>query len=224
MIEVSGLCKSFGKKRVLEDVTFAIKPGERVALLGHNGSGKSTLFNVLAGLLPYETGCVRIGGHRIGETEDRVKRMRGYAADVPPLYDLLTPIEYLRYVATLWQLNPDHVEQDLPSLLRQFHLWGARHEWMQNLSKGMRQKVGLIAVLMRNPPLLLLDEPFTGLDKHSVQTLIGILQQLPADVTVLLSSHEHDLVTMVTTRAIVLENGKMQQESEASASIATDIS
>jgi len=180
-----------------------------VALLGHNGAGKSTLLRVATGLLPFESGQVAVAGHPLPVRHREAKRLVGYLPDVPPLYEALTPVEYLEYVAALWRIPAPVARERAAAYLEQYQLWNARHTWIQNLSKGMRQKVGLISVFLREPPLLLLDEPFSGLDAEACALTIRLLRNLGRDRALLVATHDVALVEQVVGRAVVLREGRV---------------
>nr|WP_273377408.1 ABC transporter ATP-binding protein [Symbiobacterium thermophilum] len=209
LLVLENIRKRFGQREVLHDVSLTVRRGERVALLGHNGAGKSTLLRVATGLLAADGGLAIIGGLPAAAGHREAKMLVGYLPDVPPLYEALTPAEYLEYVAALWNIPSRVATERAAGYLKQYQLWEARHTWIQNLSKGMRQKVGLISVFLREPPLLLLDEPFSGLDAEAAELTVQLLRTWGDDRAVIVASHDVELVERLAERAVVLRQGRM---------------
>jgi len=201
--------KLFGGRAVLDGLSLVVRTGERVALLGHNGAGKSTLLRVASGLLPFEAGRVIVAGLPIPARHREAKERIGYLPDVAPLYEVLTPLEYLEYIATLWRLPAAAARERAVAYLKEYQLWEARNSWIQTMSKGMRQKVGLISVLMREPQILMLDEPFSGLDAEAIDLTVRILRNLSDDRTLIVASHDLEPVEQVARRAVVLRQGRV---------------
>jgi len=223
-IELRNVSKSFGNYPVISQMELTIFAGERIALLGPNGAGKSTLLRIIAGLLPADSGQVYIEGERqtgSGRIRRQIGTKIGYLPDEPPLYDLLNPIEFLEYTAALWKIPFRSVEQRLVDLLDQYRMTPAARMWISHFSKGMRQKLGLISVLFRCPPILLLDEPFTALDSDAIETTVRYLRIREHFQTAIIVSHDLDLVEQVADRAVILHQGRIIAEFSTCSSLKT---
>lgn len=210
MIEVRNLAKSYAAREVLADVSFRIGPGEAAAYLGANGAGKSTTVKIIAGLLRPDAGRVLVGGHDVASDPLAAKRKLGYVPDDAKLYESLTPAEYLSLVAELYHLPREQAAERITQMATAFELTGALDRAIETLSRGQRQKVLLIAAMIHDPDVLLLDEPLNGLDVESGLALRRIIEELlRRGKTILFCSHILELVERVCGRTIVLYQGRV---------------
>jgi ABC-2 type transport system ATP-binding protein len=210
MIEVCNLVKCFDAKEALRGVTFTARPGEATAYLGPNGAGKSTTVKTIAGLLRPTDGQVRVCGHDVSTEPVAAKSRLGYVPDSAELYATLSPHEYLSLVAELYHLERPVAAERMGHLLRAFGIADAADRQVETLSRGQRQKVLLIAALLHDPDVLLLDEPLNGLDVHSALTLRRLLENLVRrGKTVLFCSHILEVVERVCSRVIVIDQGRI---------------
>ena len=167
-LKTRGLAKSFGRK-IITGLDLTIQPGEFYALLGPNGAGKTTTLRMIAGLLRPDAGRVEIFGVDVVAAPRRAKALMAWLPDEPLLYDRLSPLEYLEFVAGLWLVPPPLAKARAEDLLETLGLWRHRHERCEGFSRGMKQKTVLAGALIHEPKFLLLDEPFTGLDAGSAR-------------------------------------------------------
>src|SRR5689334_10929594 len=167
MLQARGLTKRYGGLLALDRVSFDLHPGEIVGYLGPNGSGKSTTVNMVVGLLEPTAGSLWLDGRRLSDDPERYKGLVGYVPEEPHLYTHLTAGEYLRLVGRLRGIADATLEARIDRLLRLLHLHDSRYSPMAAFSKGMRQRVSLAAALIHDPRLLVLDEPFSGLDVNA---------------------------------------------------------
>jgi ABC-2 type transport system ATP-binding protein len=213
MLEARGLTKRYGGLLALDKVSFQIQHGEIVGYLGPNGSGKSTTVNIVVGLLEATSGSVVLDGRALSGDPSGYKQRIGYVPEEPYLYAHLTATEYLRLVGRLRRLPQPTLDGKIARLLHLFQLHDSRYSTMAAYSKGMRQRVLLAAALMHNPDLLVLDEPFSGLDVNAgllVRTLLGLLA---ADGRmVLFSTHRFDMVEKLCSRVVILSTGHLVAE------------
>ena len=210
MLELRRVSKHYASIPAVDDVSFCARPGEVTGYLGPNGSGKSTTMKMITGLLEVTAGHIHFNGRAIQEDLIAYKRRLGYVPEEPNLYNHLSAVEYLTMVAQLRDLPARASAQRIDGLLRLFALHGDRHASISGYSKGMRQKVLLAAALLHNPDLILLDEPFSGLDVASALVLRCLIQELAArGKVVLFSSHELDTVERVCSRVVILHRGKI---------------
>ncbi len=210
MLELRNVSKRFSGIAAVDNVSFSARPGEVTGYLGPNGSGKSTTMKMITGLIEMSAGHIFFEGKPIQEDLIAYKRRMGYVPEEPYLYTHLSGTEYLTMVAQLRDLPAKQAAQRIDSMLRLFSLHGDRHASISGYSKGMRQKILLIAALMHNPQLILLDEPFSGLDVASSLVLRSLIQELASrGKVVLFSSHELDTVERICSRVVILHHGKL---------------
>jgi ABC-2 type transport system ATP-binding protein len=194
-------------------VSFTLSPGDILGYLGPNGSGKSTTIKIITGLLEATSGRVLLDGVRADEEPTAFRERLGYVPEEPTLYTHLTAREYLRLVGALRRLPPARVAARTEALLRLLDLEAAAGGAMSLFSKGMRQRVLLAAALMHDPDLLILDEPFSGLDVNASLLLRALLQALARrGKMILLSSHQMDLVEHLCPRVLILHRGRIVAE------------
>jgi ABC-2 type transport system ATP-binding protein len=210
MLELCRVTKHFAGIPAVDDVSFCARPGEVTGYLGPNGSGKSTTIKMITGLIEMTSGKVLFDGRAIDEDLIKFKRRMGYVPEEPNLYNHLSGAEYLTMVGQLRDLPARETSERIDGLLRLLSLYDDRHASISGYSKGMRQKILIAAALMHNPDLILLDEPFSGLDIGSALILRSLIQELAArGKVVLFSSHELDTVERISHRVVILHRGKL---------------
>ncbi len=210
MLELQGLVKLYTSIAAVDDVSFSAPPGEVTGYLGANGSGKSTTMKMIAGLIEPTAGQILFRGERIDRDWIAFKRILGYVPEEPHLYTHLTGTEYLEMVGQLRGIPHKAAADRIMGLLRLFGLWSDRHSPISSYSKGMRQKILLSGALLHNPEVILLDEPFSGLDIGAALVLRGLIQELAArGKVVLFSSHELETVERVCSRVVILHRGRV---------------
>jgi ABC-2 type transport system ATP-binding protein len=198
--------RSYGDFTAVEDLSFAVGPGEIVGLIGPNGAGKTTTLRALAGILRPTAGQVRIDGHDVVREPIEAKKRLAFMPDEPHLFEYLTVHEHLQLTARLYSV-PD-VAQRSAALLEELELSGKEHSLPGELSRGMRQKVVIACGLVRNATTLLFDEPLTGLDPLGIRRMREtILARGRAGAAILLSSHLLHLVEEICTRVIIMDRG-----------------
>jgi ABC-2 type transport system ATP-binding protein len=212
-LAVSNLCKSYGPKKAIDDISFTAKRGEILGFLGPNGAGKSTTLKIISALVRPDSGTVKIGAIDLCKDPLEAKKRMGFVPETGALYEKLTPLEYLEMVGQLYQLRAEEIERKSQLFLRYFDLSEQRNLRMTSFSKGMKQKVVLAAALLHNPDLLLLDEPLNGLDANTVMLLKGVMRRLAdSGKTIIYSSHILEVVEKVCDRVAVLQNGRIIAE------------
>jgi ABC-2 type transport system ATP-binding protein len=218
MLEAHALTKRFGGTLAVDKVSFRVARGEILGYLGPNGSGKSTTVNIVVGLLEPTSGHVSLDGRSASEDPAGFQRRIGYVPEEPYLYTHLTATEYLTLIARLRRLPHPTLEKKIPELLRLFQLQDSRYTTMAAFSKGMRQRVILAAALMHNPELLVLDEPFAGLDVNAGLLFRALLSLLAADGRMILfSTHRFDMVEKLCSRVVILSSGRIVAEQDVAA-------
>ena len=213
MLELRSLTKRYGGHLAVDGVSFHVGRGEVVGYLGPNGSGKSTTVNMVVGLLEPTSGSIWLDGIRQSDDPAAYKGRIGYVPEEPYLYTHLTAAEYLTLVGRLRGIAQARLDEKVPELLRLFLLWDSRYSTMAAYSKGMRQRVLLAAALLHNPDVLVLDEPFSGLDVNAsllFRALLGMFAS--AGRMILFSTHRFDMVEKVCSRAVILSAGRVAAE------------
>jgi ABC-2 type transport system ATP-binding protein len=210
MLELRHVSKSFSGIPAVADVSFSARAGEVTGYLGPNGSGKSTTMKMITGLIQMTSGHIFFDGEPIQKDPIAYKQRMGYVPEEPHLYAHLTGLEYLTMVAQLRNLPAQSSAEKIDGLLRLFSLRGDRHVPISSYSKGMRQKVLLSAALLHDPELILLDEPFSGLDVGTALVMRSLIQELASrGKVVLFSSHELETVERVCSHVVILHRGKL---------------
>jgi len=210
MLELRNVCKRFNGFVAVDDVSFSARQGEITGYLGPNGSGKSTTMKMLAGLIQPTSGRILFNGQPVFADPVHHKQRTGYVPEEPHLYGHLSGLDYLIMVGQLRNLPDKPTYDRIDGLLQLLSLHADRYVPISNYSKGMRQKVLLCAALLHNPDLLLLDEPFSGLDVGTALVLRSLIQELAARGKVILfSSHELETVERVCERVVILHRAKI---------------
>lgn len=209
-LEIRHVTKSYGRLKAVDDVTFTVRPHAVCGYLGPNGSGKSTTIKMVAGLLPPTTGAVLYDGRDIREDLAGYKAILGLVPEEPHLYSYLTGWEYLQLVGELRCLPSGPLEKKIDGMLRLFSLDSAKYATISSYSKGMRQKVLIIAALLHNPAILIFDEPISGLDITAALIFRELLAGLSREGKIVLcSSHELALVESVCAEVVILHHGRI---------------
>lgn len=210
MLELRHITKRFSGIAAVQDVSFCAHAGEITGYLGPNGSGKSTTLKMITGLIDPSEGEILFRGEPVRRDLIAFKQRLGYVPEEPHLYPHLTGLEYLEMVGQLRGLPARPLAQKIDGFLRLLSLHEDRYVAISSYSKGMRQKVLLAAALLHNPDLLLLDEPFSGLDVNSALVLRSLIRELASrGKVVLFSSHELDTVERVSSRVVILHKGRL---------------
>lgn len=208
MIEVRGLAKTFGPRTALDGINLSVDDGEFVTLVGPNGAGKTTLLRILATLSRPSSGTVRIAGLDIASAGQEVRRRIGFLSHRTLLYDDLTAGQNLRFYARMYDLVAD--SERVSDLLERVGLGPRRSDLVQTFSRGMRQRLAVARAVLHRPELLLLDEPYTGLDPQAVDMVRDLLTQLAGEgCAILLTTHRIGRALAAGQRMLVLHRGQV---------------
>src|ERR1700748_2503871 len=211
-LEVRGLTKRFDRPAV-DALDLTVRTGEFYALLGPNGAGKTTTLRMVAGLLQPDAGSIAIAGIDALRDPVAAKQVTAWVSDEPMIYDKLTPLEYLEFVAGLWGVDASQAERSARELLVSLSLEANMHERCEGFSKGMRQKVALAGALIHDPRLIILDEPLTGLDAVSARHVKGLLgDRVRAGCTVIMTTHILEVAERMADRIGVIAAGRLGAE------------
>lgn len=211
-LSISKLRKSFDKPAV-NDLSLTVKRGEFYALLGPNGAGKTTTLRMVAGLLAPDAGKIEICGINVEDDPIAAKQIVAWVPDDPMVYDKLTPLEYLEFVAGLWNMESAKAYSKAMDLLNWLGLAANKDDRCEGFSKGMRQKIALAGALIHDPKLIILDEPLTGLDAGSARQVKSVLRKLVDDgVTIIMTTHILEVAERMADRLGVIANGQLIAE------------
>ena len=212
-VSIKGVSRSFGETRAVKNLSLEIEKGTIHGLLGPNGSGKSTTMKMIMGLLKPDAGKISVYGYDPARDPTEVKRLIGYVPETPRLYEYLTGLEYLDFIADIYSVDPGVKEERIGEYLEAFGLDGREDEMISGYSHGMKQKTALIGAMLHGPRLLILDEPLGGLDPKSARIVKDLLHRLSGEgVTTILSTHIMEIADALCDRVSVLYNGENRGE------------
>ena len=209
MIEVEGLTKYYGPVTAIKDVTFSVDRGEIVGFLGPNGAGKTTTMRVLSCYMPATSGKARVAGYDVFTDSIQVRRRIGYLAENVPVYGEMTVAGYLDFVAEVKGVGRSERRRRVADVMARCLIDDVRDRLIGKLSKGYRQRVGLAQALVSDPEVLILDEPSIGLDPKQIIEIRQLIKSLAGQHTVILSSHILPEVSMVCSRVIIINEGRI---------------
>lgn len=215
MIEVQGLVKDFGKTRAVDGVTFSIRPGEIMGLLGPNGSGKTTIMRVLTGFFPPSDGRVTIDGLDVEEHSLAVRERIGYLPENVVLYPDLSVRRFLTFCAEVKGVPARERSPRLDQIMQVCGLVEVAEKLIGRLSRGYRQRVGIAQAVIHRPRVLVLDEPTVGLDPRQIVDIRGLIKSLGGSTTILLSTHILPEVSMTCERVVIIDHGRIIAEDTA---------
>jgi len=204
-VKVSKITKMYGKQKALDAVSFSVKQGEIVGVLGPNGAGKSTLFKILSAYLNPSSGTAEVNDFSVTDKPLEVKKSIGYLPENNPLYQNMYVKEYLSFIVEVHNVSKENGTK----IIKQVGLEQEAHKKINQLSKGYKQRVGLASALLHNPPVLLLDEPTTGLDPNQLIEIRELIKEIGTTKTVLFSSHILQEVTAICQRVLIFNKGQL---------------
>ena len=212
MVYVHNLTKRYGSLVAVENLSFRLDRGDVLGFLGPNGAGKTTTMRIITGYMPPTKGTVHIEGVDIFDNPLQAKKLIGYLPENPPLYADMTVSEYLDFVADIKQLSRKEKKSRIFYVIEKCGLSDVRKRIIGHLSKGFRQRVGIAQALVNNPSVLILDEPTIGLDPLQIIEIRDLIKSLSGERTVILSTHILPEVTMICSKVIIINEGKMVLE------------
>lgn len=210
MIEVENITKKYGDLVAVRDLSFKVEKGKIWGLLGPNAAGKTTTMRILTGYLPATEGKARVSGYDVFEQPNEVKKITGYLPEVVPIYQEMTVIEYLKFVAEIKQIPPEKRKEAIERSLETSGLKQVRHRLIRNISRGFKQRVGIAQALIHDPQILILDEPTIGLDPAQIIEIRQIIRSLKGERTIMLSTHMLAEVTQVCDGVVIISDGQLK--------------
>lgn len=212
-IETRNLCKRYGSHVVVESLSLRVEKGDLHALIGSNGAGKTTTLLMLSGIIRPTSGSALVVGRDMDRQPTEAKRQIGYAPENPSLYESLTVGEYLQFIGRLYSMPRDLAESRIEKYSRIWGIDSVASEFIGSLSKGEQQRVLICSIMIREPQLYILDEPFFGLDPRGIRALKELLVEKAASgSTVLLATHQLEVVERLCNRFTIIEKGRMLAE------------
>ena len=210
MLTISHLTKAFGEKKAVDDLSIHIKPGEIYGFIGHNGAGKTTTIKACCGILQFEAGEISVGGHSIKTDPLACKRQLAYIPDNPDLYEFMTGIRYLNFIADIFQIPAESRLERIRSFAGLFELTDDLAQMVSAYSHGMKQKLAIISSLIHEPWLLIMDEPFTGLDPKASFVLKRIMRDIcNGGGAVFFSTHVLEVAEKLCDKVAIIRRGKL---------------
>lgn len=210
MLQIEHLTKTYGEKKAVDDLSLHILPGEIYGFIGHNGAGKTTTLKSVAGILRFDAGEIRIGGTSIRTDPLACKRKLAYIPDNPDLYDYMTGIQYLNYIANIFGVSAADRQVRIRELAERFELTNDLAQPIAAYSHGMKQKLAIISAWLHAPQLVVMDEPFVGLDPKAAHLLKGMMRELcDRGGAIFFSTHVLEVAEKLCDKVAILRAGKL---------------
>lgn len=209
MIEIKNVSKTYnGKKKVLKNISFKIEGGEIFAFIGHNGAGKTTMIKCIMGILDFEEGDILVDNKSIKEEPLECKRIMAYVADNPDLYENMKAIDFINFICDMYEVSEDIRRENTLKYAKMFEIEDKLNDDISSFSHGMKQKIALIAALAHNPKVLIMDEPFVGLDPKAVYDMKEIMRDMAKEgKTIFFSTHILDVAEKLCDRVAIIKDG-----------------
>ena len=212
MLKIEHLTKTYGDKRAVDDLSLHIAPGEIYGFIGHNGAGKTTTIKSCCGILGFDSGEITIGGVSMKENPLVCKSKLAYIPDNPDLYDFMTGIQYLNFVADVFGVPADERQKKIRELADAFEITDALAEAISSYSHGMKQKLAIISALIHSPKLIIMDEPFVGLDPKASHLLKQLMRKICDNGgAIFFSTHVLEVAEKLCDKIAIIKNGKLIQ-------------
>lgn len=212
MLKIEHLSKLYGDKKAVDDLTLHIRPGEIYGFIGHNGAGKTTTLKACTGILKYDSGEITVDGISMKENPIACKSKIAYIPDNPDLYDFMTGIQYLNFVADVFGVSEEQRKEKINSLATSFEIKSNLGENISSYSHGMKQKLAIISALLHSPKLLIMDEPFVGLDPKAAHLLKQLMRQTcDNNGAIFFSTHVLEVAEKLCDKIAIIKNGKLIQ-------------
>ena len=210
MLYIEHLTKTFGEKKAVDDLSLHIAPGEIYGFIGHNGAGKTTTLKSVVGIQQFDSGEIRIGGHSIQTEPLACKRMLAYIPDNPDLYDFMTGIKYLNFIADIFSVGAQERQERIRRYADLFELTGDLAQPIAAYSHGMKQKLAIIAAWIHQPKLILMDEPFVGLDPKAAHILKGMMREVcDQGGAIFFSTHVLEVAEKLCDKVAIIKAGRL---------------
>ena len=211
MIEIKNLTKSYnGKKKAVDNASFTVGDGEIFAFIGHNGAGKTTTIKSIVGILDFDSGDILINGKSIEEDPIGCKMDMAYVPDNPDLYENMKAIDFINFICDMYEVPLEDRKKNIDKYSKMFEMENNLYDDISSFSHGMKQKIALIAAISHNPKILIMDEPFVGLDPKAVFDMKEVMKKMVKEgKTIFFSTHILDVAEKLCDRVAIIKNGKI---------------
>ena len=210
MLRIENLSKIYGENKAVDNLTLHIQPGEIYGFIGHNGAGKTTTLKSVAGILQFEEGEIYINGHSVKDEPLECKKEIAYIPDNPDLYDFMTGIQYLNFIADIFDIDPETRTTTINNYAKSFEIIDSLAQPISSYSHGMKQKLAVISALIHKPKLILMDEPFVGLDPKASFLLKEIMRHhCDMGGAIFFSTHVLDVAEKLCDKVAIIKQGKL---------------
>lgn len=210
MLSIQNFSKVFGTKKACDDISLNIEAGDIFGFIGHNGAGKSTTIKSVVGVLDFSEGEILIDGHSVKKEPMECKQITAYIPDNPDLYEYLTGIQYLNFISDVFKVSRSEREERIKKYADMFEITSALGDMISSYSHGMKQKVAIISALIHQPKLIVLDEPFVGLDPKAALTLKNIMKEMCANGSaIFFSTHVLEVAQKLCNKIAIIKQGKI---------------
>ena len=210
MLNIQHFTKTYGEKRAVDDLSLHIAPGEIYGFIGHNGAGKTTTLKAAVGILQFDAGEITIGGHSIQDDPIACKKMLAYIPDNPDLYEFMTGIQYLNFIADIFGVEESARQERIRKYADLFELTTDLAQPVAAYSHGMKQKLAIISAWLHEPKLILMDEPFVGLDPKASHILKGMMREVcDAGGAIFFSTHVLEVAEKLCDKVAIIKGGKL---------------
>lgn len=210
MIEIKNVTKKYGNKKAVDNVSFNVEDGDIFAFIGHNGAGKTTLIKSIVGIHDFDEGDILIDGISIKDKPVECKKLMAYVPDNPETYEHMKAIDYINFICDMYDVDTETRERNIKKYAKLFEMEDKLGDTIDSYSHGMKQKIVLISALAHNPKILIMDEPFVGLDPKAVFDMKEVLNEMVKEgKTVFYSTHILDVAEKLCTRVAIIKSGKL---------------
>ncbi len=210
MIEIKNVTKKYGNKIAIEDVSFTVNDGDIFAFIGHNGAGKTTLIKSMVGIHDFDAGDILIDGMSIKDNPIECKKIMAFVPDNPETYEHMKAIDYINFICDMYDIDNETRKENIKKYAELFDMEDKLGDTIDSYSHGMKQKIVLISALAHNPKILIMDEPFVGLDPKAVFDIKEILNEMVKDGKIVFySTHILDVAEKLCSRVAIIKNGKL---------------
>ncbi len=210
MLQIKNLTKSYGNVKAVDDLSLEIRPGEICGFIGHNGAGKTTTIKCICGILPFEKGDIKVNGISVREDPLKCKKILSYIPDNPDIYEFMTRIQYLNFIADIYGVDSTIRQERIHSIADQLELTKDLNQSVGAYSHGMKQKLVIISALIHDPKLIIMDEPFVGLDPTASYQLKQLMRQhCDQGGSIFFSTHVLDVAEKLCDQVAIIKGGKL---------------
>ena len=210
MIEIKNVTKTYGNKKAVDNVSFNVNDGDIFAFIGHNGAGKTTLIKSIVGIHDFDEGDILIDGISIKDDSVACKKLMAFVPDNPETYEHMKAIDYINFICDMYETDTETREKNIKKYAKLFEMEDKLNDTIDSFSHGMKQKIVLISALAHDPKILIMDEPFVGLDPKAVFDIKEVLNEMVKDKKIVFySTHILDVAEKLCSRVAIIKNGKI---------------